>query len=75
LFGAEILTYSRSRGLFVGIALDGATLRPARGANQHLYGSDLATTDILRGGVPVPDAAHGFLEALKFYSPRKVSGD
>jgi lipid-binding SYLF domain-containing protein len=75
LFGAEILTYSRARGLFAGIALDGATLRPARGANQHLYGSDLATTDILRGGVPAPDAARGLLEALKFYSPRKVSGD
>ena len=75
LFGAEILTYSRSRGLFAGIALDGATLRPARGANQHLYGSDLATTDILRGGVPAPDAARALLEALNFYSPRKVSGD
>ncbi len=75
LFGAEILTYSRARGLFAGIALDGATLRPARGANQHLYGNDLATTDILRGGVPAPDAARPLLEALKFYSPRKVSGD
>ncbi len=75
LFGTEILTYCRTRGLFAGIALDGATLRPAHGANKHLYGHDLATTDILRGGVPPPDAARPLLEALKFYSPRKVSGD
>jgi len=75
LFGAEILTYCRARGLFAGVALDGATLRPARGANQHLYGNDLATTDILRGGVPAPDAARSLIEALKFYSPRKVTGD
>ena len=72
LFGAEILTYSRSRGLFAGIALDGATLRPAHGANQHLYGFRPATTDILRGGLQAPDAAQTLLDVLAYYSPRKV---
>jgi len=75
LFGTEILTYCRSRGLFAGISIDGATLRPARTADRNLYGHDLATTDILRGGVPPPDAARALLDLLASYSPRRVSTD
>jgi SH3 domain-containing YSC84-like protein 1 len=75
LFGTEILTYCRSRGLFAGISVDGATLRPARTADRNLYGHDMATTDILRGGVPPPDAARALLDLLASYSPRRVSTD
>jgi SH3 domain-containing YSC84-like protein 1 len=75
LFGTEILTYCRSRGLFAGISIDGATLRPARTADRNLYGHDIATTDILRGGVPPPDAARALLDLLTSYSPRRVSTD
>jgi SH3 domain-containing YSC84-like protein 1 len=46
---AEILTYSRSRGVFAGVALDGATLRPDKRANRELYGSQLTNKQILSG--------------------------
>jgi SH3 domain-containing YSC84-like protein 1 len=75
LLGTEILTYSRSRGLFAGISIDGATLRPARTADRNIYGHDMATTDILRGGVPPPSAARALLDLLASYSPRRISTD
>jgi SH3 domain-containing YSC84-like protein 1 len=46
---AEILSYSRSRGVFLGIALKGATLRPDKDANTDLYGSQLTNTQIVNG--------------------------
>jgi SH3 domain-containing YSC84-like protein 1 len=46
---AEILTYSRARGVFAGIALNGATLRPDQEANAELYGGRLTNREILRG--------------------------
>src|SRR5882724_9046792 len=46
---AEILTYSRARGVFAGIALDGATLRPDHESNAELYGGKLTNRQILRG--------------------------
>src|ERR1700675_2748140 len=52
---AEILTYSRSRGLFAGISLEGSTLRPDNDANEKLYGKKLRATRITRqGGGPSP---------------------
>ncbi|MGB6470095.1 MAG: lipid-binding SYLF domain-containing protein, partial [Candidatus Acidiferrales bacterium] len=52
---AEILTYSRSRGLFAGVSLDGSTLRPDNDANERIYGKKLDAKDIVLGGVePVP---------------------
>lgn len=54
---AEILSYSRSRGLFAGLALQGATLRPDTDANQELYGSALSNKDILMGNQKSPAAA------------------
>src|SRR5690348_2881608 len=55
---AEVLTYSRSRGLFAGISLNGASLRPDNTANVNLYGRALGAKDIaLHGAVPVPAAA------------------
>jgi SH3 domain-containing YSC84-like protein 1 len=47
---AEILSYSRSKGLFAGISLEGSTVRSDGGANKNLYGKDLSAEDIVRGG-------------------------
>ena len=60
---AEILSYSRSRGLFAGLALQGATLRPDHQADRRLYGRDMTNTEILTGTVAAPPAA-AKLEAL-----------
>jgi SH3 domain-containing YSC84-like protein 1 len=60
---AEMLSYSRSRGLFAGISLDGATLRPDDDANLELYGRDIENKEILTGRVKTPAAA-GKVESL-----------
>jgi lipid-binding SYLF domain-containing protein len=55
---AEMLSYSRSRGAFAGLALEGATLRPDKDANKELYGREIANREILVGGaVKAPPAA------------------
>ncbi len=54
---AEMLSYSRSRGLFAGISLQGATLRPDSDSNRELYGRDIENKDILSGKIAVPAAA------------------
>ena len=54
---AEILTYSRSRGVFAGIALNGATLRPDKESNTELYGSGLTNKQIVMGGAKRSPAA------------------
>ena len=54
-FEAEILSYSRSRGVFAGISLNGSTIRADRDANRHVYGSDFTTSQIVtegKGGTP-----------------------
>jgi lipid-binding SYLF domain-containing protein len=55
---AEILSYSRSRGLFAGISLQGATLRPDRETDKELYGHDVTNREILTGGLKAPMGAH-----------------
>lgn len=71
---AEILTYSRSRGLFAGISLEGSTLRPDNDANARIYGRKLSAKDIaLHGAVPVPQAAHLLIETLNQHSPKNLS--
>lgn len=70
-FTADMLSWSRSRGLFAGIALEGATLREDRDANQQLYGSELSTKDIVRGQVAPPPAATKLISLLAEYSPRE----
>ena len=68
---AEILTWSRSRGLFAGVALNGATLRPDDDTNRDLYGSSIAERDIVFGNTPPPAAARPLLTELNRYSSRK----
>ena len=68
---AEILTYSRSRGIFAGISLQGATLRPDEDWNRELYGSALTNKEIVMGTTPAPPAAAKLLGVLDKYSSRK----
>jgi SH3 domain-containing YSC84-like protein 1 len=69
---AEILTYSRSRGLFAGVSLEGSTLRSDGDANQRLYGKRLEARDIVRKE-PVPAAARGLIDLLNQRSPKNLS--
>ena len=71
---AEILSYSRSRGLFAGISLEGSTLRPDNRANEKLYGKKLTVKEIVRQGkVGTPAAGHDFLAVLSKHSPKNLS--
>jgi SH3 domain-containing YSC84-like protein 1 len=68
---AEILSYSRARGVFAGISLDGSTLRPDEDANRKLYGKPTSAAKIiLESDVPAPDAAHDLIAALQNSSPQ-----
>jgi lipid-binding SYLF domain-containing protein len=71
---AQILSYSRSKGVFGGVSLEGSTLRSDDGANKVLYGRDLSAKDIVRlGKVPPPAAAAGLLAVLRRASPHHVA--
>ncbi len=71
---AEILTYSRSRGLFAGISLNGSTLRPDNDANENLYGKKITATQIVRrGAVPVPPSGQKLVSLLNKKSPKNLS--
>ena len=71
---AEMLTYSRSRGLFAGVSLEGSTVRPDKDANEELYQRKLEPADIvLKGVVPPPAAAQEMIETLTKFSPRNDS--
>jgi len=69
---AEILSYSRSRGLFAGLSLSGATLRPDSETDHELYGRDVSNRDILHGSVPTPQGANKLEMALSTQSDRRV---
>ncbi len=69
---AEILSCSRSRGVFAGISLQGATLRQDLDDNKELYGKAYETKDILTGNVAVPAAASKLISLLGKYSARKT---
>ena len=68
---AEILTYSRARGVFAGVALNGATLRPDEDTNAELYGEKLTNQQIVMGNVKAPPAAERLRAELDRYSSRK----
>ena len=74
---AEILSYSRARGLFAGISLEGSTLRPDNGANKNLYGKEVSAKSIVFDKVvPVPASAKGLLATLQKATPvNKSSGN
>ncbi|HVY92646.1 MAG TPA: lipid-binding SYLF domain-containing protein [Bryobacteraceae bacterium] len=68
---AEMLAYSRSRGLFAGISLEGATLRGDQDADRELYGHEIHNREILSGNVKTPAAAANFEHALTRESPAR----
>ncbi|PYX37539.1 MAG: hypothetical protein DMG73_03500 [Acidobacteria bacterium] len=71
---AEILSYSRSRGLFAGISLEGSTLRPDNRANEKLYGKKLSVKEIIRQGkVRTPAAGQELISLLNKHSPKNLS--
>ena len=71
---SEILSYSRSRGLFAGVSLDGSSLRPDNEANEKLYGKKLTGGDIVRkGAVPVPPSGQKLVALLQKKSPKNQS--
>lgn len=74
---AEILSYSRARGLFAGISLQGSTLRPDNGANKNLYGKEVSAKSIVFDkAVPAPACAEGLLATLQKATPvNKSSGN
>jgi lipid-binding SYLF domain-containing protein len=69
---AEMLTYSRSRGLFAGISLEGSTLRADNDANERLYGRKIDARDVV-GKEPVPAAGKALVDVLNQRSPKNLS--
>src|SRR5260370_2087662 len=74
LMRAEILTYSRSRGLFAGISLDGSTLRPDNSASEKIYGRKITAREIvLEHAVGTPAAGQLMVSTLQKASPTNLS--
>jgi len=71
---AEILSYSRSRGVFAGISLEGSTLRPDDEASEQVYGHAIKAKDIVRGGhTGVPGSGRHLVNVLQKSAPRNES--
>ena len=71
---AEILSYSRARGLFAGVSLEGSTLRADNGANKNLYGKEASAQDIaFKNAEPAPASAKELLATLQKASPENKS--
>ncbi len=66
---AEILTYSRARGVFAGVSLSGSSLRPDKEANQQLYGKGVKPEQIIAGNVRMPANAAVMIRVLNQHSP------
>jgi len=72
----SILTYSRSRGLFAGVSLEGSTLRPDNKANRNLYGKKVSAKSIvLENAVPTPVPAEKLLSALNQYGQKTTKAE
>jgi SH3 domain-containing YSC84-like protein 1 len=71
---AEILSYSRSRGLFAGVSLEGSTIRPDDDASADVYGHPVKAKDIVRGNsTPVTTSGHALVNALQKSAPKNES--
>jgi lipid-binding SYLF domain-containing protein len=71
---AEVLSYSRSRGLFAGISLEGSTIRPDNDANERVYGKNVSAEAIIfHGAVAVPPPAQKMIAYLNRKSPKNLS--
>lgn len=69
---AELLTYSRAQGLFAGVSLDGATLRPDNDANKAMYGRKMSNRDAVLGTIKAPSTAARLLAELNKHSSRRA---
>lgn len=68
---ADILSYSRARGAFVGVSLEGSTIRPDHGANKKIYGREIPAKQIvLSGTISVPPSARTMISTLDSRTPR-----
>jgi lipid-binding SYLF domain-containing protein len=70
---AEILSYSRSKGLFAGVSLDGAVVQADHSGDRSMYGHDVSHEEILGGKMPVPASAHGLIAELDSYPSHRGS--
>jgi SH3 domain-containing YSC84-like protein 1 len=68
---AQILSWSRSRGVFAGVSLEGATMRPDNGDNEKVYGKHVSQREILRGEVPAPSVSGELNETLNRWAAYK----
>jgi SH3 domain-containing YSC84-like protein 1 len=66
--GAEILSYSRSKGIFAGVSLDGAVVQADKSGDQAFYGADVDRHQIVAGKFPVPPAARDLIHELDSYA-------
>jgi lipid-binding SYLF domain-containing protein len=66
--GAEILSYSRSKGVFIGVSLDGAVVQADKSGDKAMYGNDVDRHEILDGKVAVPESAQPLLHELRSYA-------
>jgi lipid-binding SYLF domain-containing protein len=74
--GAEILTYSRSKGVFAGVSLEGAPLSQDSNANEKIYGKRIEARDILlTNAVAVPAAGKPLIDLLSAKSPKNISAE
>lgn len=69
---AELLSYSRARGLFAGVSLDGATLRPDDDANKDMYGRKMSNQEVVLGNVKPPQTAARLIAELNRHSSRRA---
>ena len=68
---SEMFSYSRSRGVFAGVSLEGTTSRPDNEANRRLYGKDVSATQVIRESkVEAPESAHALIATLQQASPK-----
>jgi SH3 domain-containing YSC84-like protein 1 len=73
---AEVLSYSRARGLFAGVSLEGSTVRPDNDANERVYGKKVeAESIVFKGAVAVPPAAQRLVSYLNQKSPKNLGSD
>ena len=65
---AEVLTYSRARGIFAGLTLNGAVIQQDQDATRAFYGKDASFSSILKGEVPTPSGSEAFLAAMRKFA-------
>jgi lipid-binding SYLF domain-containing protein len=72
---AEILTYSRAKGAFAGLTLNGASIRHDEDSTRAIYGHDISNARILKGEVAMPGEAHSFLDAVRDAKAQAVASN